>query len=125
MPFRPSLWFYRQQRRENRQFGPSSPTILNPPPKSFLPSPLIGADSPAAAMESGHSLPAEVNAEPDNGTSKSGMLVQQREDKVNLGPTIKLRVSYGSSHYEIYVPAHSTFGNFISLSSSNIFYRCV
>ncbi|XP_031396905.1 BAG family molecular chaperone regulator 4 isoform X2 [Punica granatum] len=43
-----------------------------------------------------------------------GMLVQRREDGTEVGsgtgPIIRINVSYGSSHHEIFLPAHSTFG---------------
>ncbi|KAF8394887.1 hypothetical protein HHK36_018825 [Tetracentron sinense] len=41
-----------------------------------------------------------------------GMLVQKRDDGVgDSGPMIKIKVSHGSSHHEINVPAQSTFGD--------------
>ncbi|KAK4776309.1 hypothetical protein SAY86_004997 [Trapa natans] len=43
----------------------------------------------------------------------SGMLVQRREDGAEgggPGPMIRINVSYGSSHYEIFLPSSSSFG---------------
>lgn len=42
-----------------------------------------------------------------------GMLVQKRDTEGDpSGPMIKIKISHGSYHYEITVPAQSTFGNF-------------
>lgn len=72
-----------------------------------------------------------------------GMLVQMRDDAdagtggagagaaSSRGPMIKIKVSHGPAHYELSVPAHSTFGiifflfcslslPFHSLSESNL-----
>ncbi len=41
-----------------------------------------------------------------------GMLVQKRDaGEASSGPMIKIKVSHGSYHHNITVPAQSTFGN--------------
>ncbi|XP_024019000.1 BAG family molecular chaperone regulator 4 [Morus notabilis] len=52
----------------------------------------------------------------DCGMRPGGMLVQMRDDgdsggASSRGPMIKINVSHGPAHYELFVSAHSTFGD--------------
>lgn len=63
---------------------------------------------------SGGVVENENNGEIDWEMREGGMLVQKRDDDDDgngvRGPLIKIKVTHGSSHHEVHVPSHSTFG---------------